>query len=60
MNMKKKTYIMPDICVVAIKLKDHLLQQSMIVDSNQEVNSNFTREYDNSDISDKNVWDNEW
>ena len=59
MNMKKKTYIIPDICVVAIKLKDHLLQQSMIVDSNQEVNSNFTREY-NSCISDKSVWDEEW
>jgi hypothetical protein len=59
MNMKKKTYIIPDICVVAIKLKDHLLQQSMIVDSNQEVNSNFTREY-NSIISDKSVWDEEW
>ena len=58
--MKKKTYIMPDICVVAIKLKAHLLQASMNVDPNQEVTSNFTREYDNSDISDNNVWDDEW
>jgi len=59
--MKKKIYIMPDICVVAIKLQGHLLQDSMTVDPNQDVTTNFTREFDNnSSISGKNVWDEEW
>ena len=51
---------MPDICVVAIKLQGHLLQQSMTVDPNQDVTTNFAREYDNSTVSGKNVWENEW
>lgn len=59
----KKTYITPGILVVQLRT-NHMLAESIIYDGDStittESNGSWTREYDNSTISGKNVWDSEW
>ena len=57
----KKTYKTPGILVVQIRtnhmLAESLLFQSGTINSEGEV---LTREYDNTNSSGKNVWEDEW
>lgn len=58
----KKIYKSPNILVVKLTSKHALLQTSLLKGEGDFDSENmvFTREYDNSTISGKNVWDDEW
>lgn len=56
----KKTYKTPEILVVQIRTKSVILQLSVNPDEISGENAGWTKEYDNSTISGKNVWEDEW
>jgi len=58
----KRQYITPGLLVVKLTSVHALLEGSLLMSGNTVTDSNggWTREYDNSSISNKNVWDDEW
>ena len=60
-NKMKKTYITPNSLTVVLNMRSHLLVDSgtsVTVNPTNEVSTNFTKE--NSNITDINIWDEEW
>lgn len=61
----KRQYITPSILVVKLDTRCALLQNisvnnSTVISSENIGDVGFTKEYDNSSVSGKNVWDEEW
>lgn len=56
----KKIYNRPQIMVVQLATKSVVLQMSISSKEIEEEYAGFAKEYNNSSISGKNVWDEEW
>ena len=56
----KKIYKSPRILVVRLASTRAFLQSSYTINNTESSTDAWTREYDNSSISNKNVWDDEW
>jgi len=56
----KKIYKSPETLVVQITAKSVVLQMSINSKEIEEEYAGFAKEYNNSSISGKNVWDEEW
>ena len=57
----KRKYITPGLLIVEIRT-NHMLADSLMFRSGNitEESGVLTKEYDNSSVSGKNVWDEEW
>jgi hypothetical protein len=56
----KKIYISPELLVVKLSSERAVLQNSYEICNEQTETAGWTKEYNNSSISGKNVWDEEW
>ena len=56
----KKIYISPELLVVRLSSERAVLQNSYEICDDQTETAGWTKEYNNSSISGKNVWDEEW
>ncbi|MBO4840744.1 MAG: hypothetical protein J5524_06555 [Bacteroidaceae bacterium] len=56
----KKIYKSPELLVVKLSSERELLQSSYVISSEQAEDAGWTKEYNNSSISNQNVWDEEW
>ena len=56
----KKIYISPEILVVKLSSDRAILQSSYEIVNEKADRGGWTKEYDNSSISGKNVWEDEW
>ena len=58
----KKTYISPELLIVELATRNHLMEISIVSDRNATVSGNnmgLVKE-ENNTVTDKSVWDNEW